>query len=181
MPNVIGSLSNFMNTLFKDEFINQSVYRINENTKRIIKCLDEIDETEVWQRSNENSNSFGNIILHLCGNITQYAISALGETEDIRMRDKEFSAKDGSTKNELAAKLESTVDEAIRIIESLDEARLLKTYSVQGFDLSGIGIIIHVAEHYSYHTGQIAFWIKQLKNKDLEFYAGVDLNVKNKN
>ena len=170
-----------MATLFQQEFINQSVYRINENTKRILKCLNEVDETEAWLRSNENSNSIGNIILHLCGNITQYVISALGGIEDIRMRDKEFSAKDGSTKNELSAKLESTVNEAIRIIENIDEERLLKTYSVQGFNLSGIGIIIHVTEHYSYHTGQIAFWIKQLKNKDLEFYAGVDLNVKNKN
>jgi uncharacterized damage-inducible protein DinB len=170
-----------MTTLFQQEFINQSVYRINENTKRILKCLNEIDETEIWLRSNENSNSIGNIILHLCGNITQYVISALGGIEDIRMRDKEFSAKDGSTKNELSAKLESTVNEAIRIIETINEERLLKTYSVQGFDLSGIGIIIHVTEHYSYHTGQIAFWIKQLKNKDLVFYAGVNLNVKNKN
>ncbi|HEY5407859.1 MAG TPA: DinB family protein, partial [Ginsengibacter sp.] len=171
---------NFMNTLFKGEFISQSVYRINENTKRILKCLNEIDETETWQRSNENSNSIGNIILHLCGNIRQYAISALGETEDVRMRDKEFSARNGFTKNELFSELRSTVDEAVRIIESLNEERLLKTYSVQGFDLSGIGIIIHVTEHYSYHTGQIAFSIKQLKNKDLGFYAGVNLNEKNK-
>jgi len=169
-----------MNTLFKGEFISQSVYRINENTKRILKCLNEIDETETWQRSNENSNSIGNIILHLCGNIRQYAISALGETEDVRMRDKEFSARNGFTKNELFSELRSTVDEAVRIIESLNEERLLKTYSVQGFDLSGIGIIIHVTEHYSYHTGQIAFSIKQLKNKDLGFYAGANLNEKNK-
>src|SRR6185437_12268491 len=106
-----------MTTLFQQEFINQSVYRINENTKRILKCLNEIDETEIWLRSNENSNSIGNIILHLCGNITQYVISALGGIEDIRMRDKEFSAKDGSTKNELSAKLESTVNKEIGIIE----------------------------------------------------------------
>ena len=170
-----------MTTLFQQEFINQSVYRINENTKRILKCLNEIDETEIWLRSNENSNSIGNIILHLCGNITQYVISALGGIEDIRMRDKEFSAKDGSTKNELSEKLESTVDEAVCIIDSLNEERLLKTYSVQGFDLSGIGIIIHVTEHYSYHTGQIAFWIKQLKNTARVVAAGVNLNVKNKN
>ncbi len=170
-----------MGTLFQEEFINQSVYRIRENTKRILKCLNEINETEIWLRSNENSNSLGNIILHLCGNIWQYIISSLGETEDIRIRDEEFSARDGFNKNELSAKLESTVDEAVRIIECIDEERLLKAYSVQGFDLSGVGIIIHVTEHYSYHTGQIAFWIKQLKNKDLEFYAGVDLNVKNKN
>ena len=45
--------------------------------------------------------------------------------------------------------------------------------------MSGIGIAVHVCEHYSYHTGQIAFWTKILRSKDLGFYAGVDLNVKN--
>ena len=169
-----------MDTFFLKEFIQQSVYRITENTNRIIKCLEEIDEIEIWKFPNDNSNSIGNLILHLCGNIRQYAISALGETEDVRVRDKEFSAKEGFNKNELSAKLKNTVDEAINIIENLDESRLIKLYSVQGFNLSGIGIIIHVTEHYSYHTGQIAFWIKQIKNKDLGFYANIDLNVKNK-
>ena len=170
-----------MDTFFLKEFIQQSVYRITENTNRIIKCLKEIEETEIWQHPNENSNSIGNIILHLCGNIRQYAISSLGETEDVRVRDKEFSTKEGFNKNELSAKLKNTVDEAINIIENLDESRLIKLYSVQGFNLSGIGIVVHVTEHYSYHTGQIAFWIKILKNKDLRFYANIDLNVKNKN
>ena len=170
-----------MDTFFLKEFIQQSVYRITENTNRIIKCLKEIEETEIWQHPNENSNSIGNIILHLCGNIRQYAISSLGETEDVRVRDKEFSTKEGFNKNELLAKLKDTVDEAIEIIENLDESELIKLYSVQGFNLSGIGIIIHVTEHYSYHTGQIAFWVKLLKNKDLGFYGNIDLNVKNRN
>ncbi|MGH2563977.1 MAG: DinB family protein, partial [Ginsengibacter sp.] len=130
---------------------------------------------------NEHSNSIGNIILHLCGNIRQYAISSLGKVEDVRKRAKEFSAKEGFNKKELLTKLKNTVDEAINVIENLDEPALIKSYSVQGFDLSGIGIIVHVTEHYSYHTGQIAFWIKLLKNKDLGFYAGIDLNIQNKN
>ncbi|MGZ4049738.1 MAG: DinB family protein [Bacteroidia bacterium] len=170
-----------MNTLFLKEFIQQSVYRIAENTNRVIKCLQEIDDTQAWQRPNENSNSIGNIILHLCGNIRQYAISSLGKTEDVRVRDKEFSINGGFDKKELSAKLKNTVDEAIDIIENLNEAELIKLYSVQGFTLSGVGIIIHVTEHYSYHTGQIAFWIKILKNKDLGLYANIDLNVKNRN
>jgi uncharacterized damage-inducible protein DinB len=170
-----------MDNLFLKEFLKQSVFRINENNDRIIKCFREIDETEAWQRPNENSNSIANIILHLCGNIRQYAISALGETEDIRVRDKEFSANGSFNVKELSAKLNATVNEAIYIIENSDEERLIKIYSVQGFALSGIGIIIHVTEHLSYHTGQIAFWVKQLKNKDLGFYAGIDLNAKNKN
>ena len=168
-----------MTNTFTKEFIEQSIYRIEENTHRITKCLEEIDEIEIWKSANENSNSIGNIILHLCGNIRQYAISALGETKDIRERDKEFSTKTGYTKTELLNKLTHTIAEASGIIKNIDENRLTKIYSVQGFNLSGIGIIIHVTEHYSYHTGQIAFWTKQLKNKDLGFYAGINLNVKN--
>ena len=57
--------------------------------------------------------------------------------------------------------------------------QLVKMRSVQGFSFSGVGIILHAVEHYSYHTGQIAFWVKQLKNKDLGFYDGIDLNKKN--
>jgi uncharacterized damage-inducible protein DinB len=170
-----------MDNFFCREFIQQSVYRINENTTRVIKCLQEIEETEIWQRPNENSNSLGNIILHLCGNIRQYIISSLNETEDIRVRDKEFSIKEGFRKKELIAKLKNIVDEAINIIEKADDKSLIKIYSVQGFNLSGIGIIVHVTEHYSYHTGQIAFWVKLLKNKDLGFYANIDLNIKNSN
>ena len=64
-------------------------------------------------------------------------------------------------------------------IRNLSEEDLLKVRSVQGFEHSGTGIIIHVVEHYSYHTGQIAFWTKLLKDKDLGFYAGHDLNKKN--
>jgi hypothetical protein len=34
-------------------------------------------------------------------------------------------------------------------------------------------------EHYSYHTGQIALLTKLMKNMDLRFYEGIDLNRKN--
>lgn len=78
-------------------------------------------------------------------------------------------------------KLNGTLDEAIQTISKLDELGLLKIRSVQGFNFSGMGIIIHVTEHLSYHTGQIIFLTKLLKNKDFGFYAGVDLNQNNIN
>jgi len=55
----------------------------------------------------------------------------------------------------------------------------LRKRLVQGVELSAIGIILHVVEHYSYHTGQIIFWTKLLRDKDLAFYSNVDLNKKN--
>jgi uncharacterized damage-inducible protein DinB len=170
-----------MNTIAQ-EFIEQSISVVEKkNTPKIIKCLDQLTEEQIWLRPNKASNSIGNILLHLCGNIRQYVISALGDQPDIRERDKEFSAQGGYTKEELLAKLTATLTQAINVIRNADEVRLMKIHSVQGFNYSGIGIIIHITEHYSHHTGQIIFWTKQLTGNDLGFYSHIDLNKKNKN
>jgi hypothetical protein len=97
----------------------------------------------------------------------------------VRERDKEFSADGGYSKSKLIEKLVGTVDDAKGIIQNVSPSELLRKRHVQGYYHSGIGIIIHVTEHYSYHTGQIIFWTKLLKNKDLGFYAGIDLNTRN--
>lgn len=168
-----------MSQTVNEEFIKQAIYRLEENTPKIKKCLDELSEEEVWKRPNASSNSIGNIIVHLCGNITQYILSSLGDVEDRRERDKEFSVQGGLNKIELFHQLKSTVDKAATIIQNVDQNDLLKKRSVQAYELSAIGIILHVVEHYSYHTGQIIFWTKLLKDKDLGFYSNVDLNKKN--
>lgn len=162
-----------------EELIKNALYRMDESTRMIQKSLGEISEEEVWLKPNESLNSIANLIFHLCGNIAQYIISSLGETEDIRNRDLEFAADKSDDKSEMLAKLEDTVDTAKRVIFDSSLDQLLKIRSVQGFSFSGVGVIIHAVEHYSYHTGQIAFWVKQLKNKDLGFYDGIDLKIKN--
>ena len=168
-----------MSTPFKDEFITQAIYRMEKSTEMISKCLDQLSEEDMWLKPNDATNSVANLILHLCGNITQYAISSLGEQKDIREREVEFSTTDGYTKSELKTKLTTTVDKAIQTMNTCTEQQLLKVRGVQGYTFSGIGIITHVVEHYSYHTGQIALWTKILKNKDLGFYKGIDLNITN--
>ena len=170
-----------MNEKFIGEFIGQAIHRIDENTQKLATCMQELNESEIWKRPNLHSNSVGNIILHLCGNIRQYAISSLGNSKDVRERDKEFSADGGNSGPELFRKLTDTIEQAKNVIQSTTEQELLRERKVQGYTHSGIGIILHVTEHYSYHTGQIIFWTKLLKDKDLGFYAGVDLNTKNEN
>jgi len=171
------------------DFKENAQYRIAESTRMIGLAFDKL-ETAVsreelidflWKRPNDLSNSLGNLILHLCGNMTQYIISSLGEQPDVRQRDIEFETIDGFTKDELIERLHSTVQQADAIIKEASEAQLLQKREVQGFYFSGMGCVLHAVEHYSYHTGQIAFWIKQLINKDLGFYDGLDLNTNNKN
>ncbi len=168
-----------MENNFYSEFIEQSIDRMDQNTRKIESCMNELDETDIWFYANGHVNSMGNLILHLSGNIRQYIISSLGEEPDIRERDLEFSTRGGYTKTELFSKLRDTVEKAKDVIANLSEENLLRKRSVQGFIYSGIGNIVHVTEHYSYHTGQIILLTKLFKNMDMGFYSGVNLNKRN--
>jgi len=167
-----------MEEKIREEFVQNALYRLDESTRMNSISFEQLSEEEIWKRPNESLNSIGNLVLHLCGNITQYVISCLGETEDNRKRDLEFEQTSGYTKMELFKKLEDTVEIAKRVINDVSIAQLVKKREVQRFYFSGIGVVLHAVEHYSYHTGQIAFWTKQLKNIDLGFYDGMDLNTK---
>ena len=161
------------------EFIDQSIFRLEEALPRIVQCLNELTEAQIWQRPNDNSNSVGNLVVHLCGNVRQYIISNLGGMPDTRTRDVEFAMHDGYDRLQLIEKITETVQQAIEVISGMSEEDLMKVRTVQGFEQTGINSIIHVVEHFSYHTGQIAFWTKLVQDIDLKFYGGVDLNVLN--
>jgi uncharacterized damage-inducible protein DinB len=161
------------------ELKTQAILRMNENTPRIEKCLLQLSEEEVWQAPNAQLSSIGNLILHLCGNITQYIIASIGKQEDKRERHLEFAVKGGYTKAQLLQKISKVLLQANTTIMEATPEELLRVRNVQGFAQSGWANIIHVAEHYSYHTGQIAFFTKLLKGVDLEFYGGFNLNAKN--
>lgn len=165
-------------SLFK-AFIKESTEYMLLNLPRIHKCLDSITEEELWQRPNENSNSIGNLLVHLCGNITQYIHSSLGNEPDIRDRDLEFSRTGGLTKEEIYWKIAVVTEKAIDVLKKISEDELMKIRSVQGFDMSGVAIVVHVTEHFSYHVGQITFYVKLLKNKDMAYYTEHDLNQLN--
>ena len=168
-----------MEDILCTEFINQSIKRINQSTDKITTCMRELDEKDVWFSPNEHLNSIGNLILHLCGNIRQHVISALGGVMDIREREFEFSARKDFTNVELIKKLQETASQAVDIIQNLQREDLLRKRMAQGASYSGVDSIIHVTEHYSYHTGQIILLTKLYKNIDMAFYAGVDLNKRN--
>ena len=62
------------------------------------------------------------------------------------------------------------------MLARLSPADLISVYPVQGFQESGLSILVHVIEHFSYHVGQIAYFVKARKGTDLGFYRGVRLS-----
>lgn len=156
------------------EFLEYSASKLRELTSRIETCLGELTEEQVWARGKESENAVSNLVLHLCGNVRQWIVSAVGGQPDHRLRDSEFAARGGIAKTELAARLRSTVEEALRVIGGLSENQLAVRHAIQGYDVSVLEAIYHVVEHFSMHTGQIIFITKLLTTADLGFYRHLE-------
>lgn len=143
----------------------------DESYERIFICLKLLSKEQVWQSPNENTNSIGNLILHLMGNSNQWVIGSFGDRNVNRQRAKEFIPNLNLDKQELKNRLLELKVEMIPLIDSLSETDLIESYKVQVYNENGINILVHVIEHFSYHTGQIALLTKLIADKALNFYT----------
>lgn len=136
---------------------------------RIVECLGQLSDEEIWWRPNEASNSVGNLLLHLCGNMRQWIISGLGGAADVRERDEEFSERGPIPRRELREELQQTIRQASAVLALVKPADLTRRYRIQEFDVTGYEAAAQVTEHVAYHLGQIIYVTKLKRAKDLGF------------
>lgn len=150
-----------------------------ESLARAKKCVAMLSEEEIWHRFNEHTLTAGNILLHLRGNIRQWVVCGLGGKPDDRERDREFSADRTASKAQLLQGLEDVVGEALEVLDRLRPEQVLATVPVQGFQETGLSILVHVTEHFSYHVGELTYIAKLLKNADTRYYDSGRLRAHN--
>jgi len=154
-----------------DIFLSFSLRKLKLLASRIDDCLTRLDEEKVWARGGENANAVGNLALHLCGNVRQWIVSGIGGEQDVRQRDAEFAAREGSSAGELRLLLDQTIAQAASIIERLPAERLTEQLTIQGYKVTVLEAVYTVVEHFAQHTGQIIFATKLLTGLDLGYYA----------
>ena len=147
-----------------------SNFLLNDYLPKIERCLEKLTDEQIWWRANEESNSIGNLILHLCGNARQWIICGVGAQPDNRDRDSEFAQREIISRQELVALLRTTLSEVQATLRDLDPSLLLEHRKIQGNDVELLEAIFHVTEHFSMHTGQIILLTKLLTASDLHFY-----------
>ena len=141
-----------------------------EYLPKIERCLGELSEEAVWWRANPESNSIGNLLLHLAGNVRQWIVSGLGGAPDARIRQQEFDAQSGISRAELLSRLKQALSEVDDVLARFDLSRVLEERRIQGYDVVVLDALFHVVEHFAMHTGQIILLTKMLKGADLKFY-----------
>lgn len=160
-----------MSARLDELFLRYSVEKLKQYVSRIEDCLGRLTAEQVWMRHTESENTVGNLVLHLCGNVTQWIGFGVGKQPDLRQRDAEFAARGGVSSDELVSRLQGAVGGAIGIIEGLSEADLARVTTVQNYTLTNLEAIYHVIEHFSGHTGQIQFATKLFTGEDLGYYG----------
>ena len=153
------------------EFIARSRHHFTADfLPKIERCLERLSDEQIWWRPNDQSNSIGNLLLHLCGNARQWIVCGVGGASDTRDRDAEFAQRETIPRSELHSLLEQTLTAVDDTLAQLETNRLLERRVIQGSDVSVLEAILHVVEHFSMHTGQILMLTKMLTNADLAFY-----------
>ena len=141
-----------------------------EYLAKIERCLEQLSDEQIWWRANPESNSIGNLLLHLCGNARQWIVSGLGGASDGRVRQQEFDQRDAIPRDKLVALMRQTLQDVDSVLAGFDHGRLLERYSIQGTTTTALEAIFHVTEHFSMHTGQIIMLTKMLAGRDMNFY-----------
>ena len=137
---------------------------------RLRSCVQSLSDEQVWWRPNEASNSIGNLILHLDGNVRQWLVNSFEKNEDTRNRPAEFQAREGLSASMLVGQLGATIQQASDVLSRLTEEDLLRSMEIQGYKVNGLQAVYQVTEHFGLHYGQIVYITKALSGKDLGFY-----------
>ena len=159
-----------------ESFLQRSRYFLsNEYLPKIQLAIEPLSDDAIWWRANEASNSIGNLMLHLAGNIRQWIVSGVGGAADVRQRSTEFRARGGKDKTALLAHLTAAMGDVDAVLAKLSPDELLSERQIQGRSVSVFEAVYHVVEHFSTHTGQIVLLAKIHVGEKVKFYDDADL------
>ena len=137
---------------------------------RLRASVESLTGDQLWWRPNDASNSIGNLVLHLNGNVRQWLVASFNQQDDTRDRPAEFAGRDRIPAPALLDRLAATMDEAAAVLARLTPSDLTARYEIQGYHVSGLDAVYQVVEHFGLHYGQIVYITKMLQARDLGFY-----------
>jgi uncharacterized damage-inducible protein DinB len=154
-----------------ENFIARSRYWLTkEYPIKIRRCIEAMPRQTIWARPNHSSNSVGNLLCHLTGNVTEWILGGVDGQQYSRHRAAEFTQAEGADAKTLLDKLDAVLLEADAVLAGLTEADLERSLTIQNRETTVLAAIYHVVEHFSMHAGQIIFLAKMYAPGKIHFY-----------
>jgi len=144
-----------MKTEFYTQLYKRDLVRVTEELEKYP------DDNSLWEVLPGTTNSGGNLLQHLIGNLKTFIGNPFGHINYERNRDAEFNAR-LFTKEELITEFNQLTDIIADTISSLTNDHLDENYpaevvKVVNKEQTVEYVLIHLLAHLSYHTGQINY------------------------
>ena len=126
---------------------------------RLLQQVEAFSSDEMlWKTLPGVTNSAGNLVLHLEGNLCEFIARQLGRHAYNRQRPLEFSTS-GLTQADLAARVTRLRELIPEVLEKLSDEQMEARYpeDVLGVPLSTAQMLVHLNGHLGYHLGQIDY------------------------
>lgn len=129
------------------------------------KTFDQLSEEQLFWKYNEESNSIGNLVKHLSGNMQSRWTNFLTEDgeKSWRNRDSEFE-NDIQSKAEMMGIWDKGWQVLFDALNQIQEENGNDTMLIRGEKHTVLDAVLRQLAHYPYHIGQIVFIGKMLKN-----------------
>lgn len=125
-----------------------------------------LSEEQFWAKPFAFGNSFGNLVLHLTGNLNYYIGAQIAGTGYVRDRPREFADATRPPKEEVMKKFDDAVEMVVRTIRSQSPEDWSAAYTATGADAkTQFEIVLQCATHLHHHIGQMMYLGFEFKQK----------------
>ncbi|KML30789.1 MULTISPECIES: DinB family protein [Priestia] len=159
-----------------NSFIKESIESLDTQLNIIQTCISRLEDDDIWKKFRQETNSIGNLCLHLAGSEYAFIASIIGGKPFIRQRSKEFTDNRVMNADQLIENLILTRQQSKEVIGNFDFNDLEKSIQMPSTTStlipepskvqSCLSVILYAVEHYAYHTGQIVYMTKLLQTEN---------------
>ncbi|NGY86997.1 DUF1572 family protein [Bacillus megaterium] len=159
-----------------NSFIKESIESLDTQLDIVQTCISRLTDDDIWKKLRQETNSIGNLCLHLAGDEYAFIASIIGGKPFIRQRSKEFTDNRVMNADQLIENLILTRQQSKEVIGNFDFNDLEKSIQMPSTTStlipepskiqSCLSVILYAVEHYAYHTGQIVYMTKPLQTEN---------------
>jgi len=125
-----------------------------------------LSDEQFWDKPFSFGNSFGNLVLHLTGNLNYYIGAQIAGTGYVRDRPLEFSDASRPSKQEVMKKFDEAAEMVLRTVQSQSAGDWSRAYSAAGADaVNRFDMVLQCATHLHHHIGQMMYLGFELQRK----------------
>jgi uncharacterized damage-inducible protein DinB len=134
--------------------------------ERLESELQQISDDKLWETMPGAVNSVGVLTQHIVGNLNHFIGTALGKTDYIRDREREFT-QTGVTVSDLINHVDKTSKMINNVLVELDKDKLSDPYPMDiPMNYSIQKFLLHLYGHLNYHLGQANYLRRNLSEKE---------------